>query len=47
MGITSRYFGLHVIDVWGFVSVYKASVLLSSDDILGETLDQGRSKLKL
>lgn len=47
MGVSSRHSVLPVIDAWGFVSVYEALVLLSSDDILGETLDQDRSKLKL
>lgn len=47
MGGSSRHFGLPVIDAWGFLSVYRALVLHSSDDILVKTLDQGRSKLKL
>lgn len=47
MGVSSRHFGLHVIDAWGFLSVYKALVLLSSNGVLEETLDQGRRKLKL
>lgn len=47
MEVSSRHFGLHVIDAWGFLSVYKALVLLSSNGVLEETLDQGRRKLKL